>query len=347
MDAAQAPAPQPTTAPPQTREVDALRLQQQLLMDTLQLGVLVLDSNDTIVQNNSSIQSLYGLAPAKLDGKKLQDTDFFLRTPELARHLLSTRVQNQPARFQIKTRVGEEDRMLELTIRPMLGEGGVRTGSLIYCDNVTVQEKLQVTIEELESTSEELQSANEELETTNEELQSTNEELETTNEELQSTNEELETTNEELQSLNEELETTNQELEERGKELDQLNSIYSQTLEKIRMPVMLVAQDRRILFWNTMALRMFGFKSRPPVNFTLEQLPLPEALRRLLIRRHRAVLVSQKPIVFRNQTLDGKNSAVDIHFSTVAEEDRSVRVLITFGPAADAGVRAEPKLHRS
>ena len=85
-------------------------------------------------------------------------------------------------------------------------------------------------------------------------LQSTNEELETTNEELQSTNEELETTNEELQSLNEELETTNQELEERTKELDQVNNVYEQTLEKIRLPVMLVNQERHIEFWNTMAL---------------------------------------------------------------------------------------------
>jgi len=201
-----------------------------------------------------------------------------------------------------------------------------------------VQEKLQTTVEELESTSEELQSANEELETTNEELQSTNEELETTNEELQSTNEELETTNEELQSLNEELETTNQELEERTKELDQVNSVYAQTLEKIRLPVMLVNQERHIEFWNQMALRLFGFKSKPPVDLTIDQLPLSESMRSMLIR-HRAVLVKEQPMVARGQDMGPRyGSQADVHFSLIPREDRTRNVLIMFEPQTSGAV---------
>src|SRR5262249_19769093 len=212
-------------------------------------------------------------------------------------------------------------------------ERGDRSGTLIYLDDQTLQEKLQTTVEELESTSEELQSANEELETTNEELQSTNEELETTNEELQSTNEELETTNEELQSLNEELETTNQELEERTKELDQVNSVYAQTLEKIRLPVMLVDPERRIEFWNARALRLFGFKNKPPMELTIDQLPLSSELRTVLLRRHRAVLVKQEPTIARDQFLGGKlNLRADIHFSAIPREDHSCNVLIMFEP---------------
>ncbi|HWH56376.1 MAG TPA: PAS domain-containing protein [Terriglobales bacterium] len=202
-----------------------------------------------------------------------------------------------------------------------------------------MQEKLQTTVEELESTSEELQSANEELETTNEELQSTNEELETTNEELQSTNEELETTNEELQSLNEELETTNQELEERTKELDQVNSVYAQTLEKIRLPVMLVNQERHIEFWNQMALRLFGFKSKPPVDLTIDQLPLSESMRSMLIRRHRAVLVKEQPMVARGQDMGPRyGSQADVHFSLIPREDRTRNVLIMFEPQTSGAV---------
>jgi PAS domain-containing protein len=222
----------------------------------------------------------------------------------------------------------------------LLDDRGQRCGTLIYLDDQTVQEKLQVTVEELESTSEELQSANEELETTNEELQSTNEELETTNEELQSTNEELETTNEELQSLNEELETTNQELEERTKELDQVNSVYAQTLEKIRLPVMLVNQERHIEFWNQMALRLFGFKSKPPMDLTIDQLPLSEGMRKLLIRRHRAVLVKDQPLIARSQDLGPRyGSIADIHFSIIPREDRTRNVLIMFEPRAMDGGR--------
>jgi PAS domain-containing protein len=207
---------------------------------------------------------------------------------------------------------------------------------------------LQTTVEELESTSEELQSANEELETTNEELQSTNEELETTNEELQSTNEELETTNEELQSLNEELETTNQELEDRTKELDQINSVYSQTLEKIRLPVMLVDQDLRIEFWNGRALRLFGFKNKPPMEITLDQLPLSRELRSVLVRRHRSVLLKEEPTIAHGQFLGGKrNITADIHFSVIPREDNTNDVLIMFEPSADGENAAKPSTKKN
>ncbi|HEX7894777.1 MAG TPA: PAS domain-containing protein, partial [Terriglobales bacterium] len=248
------------------------------------------------------------------------------------------------SRFSTRVKTGSEEKLLEVTIRPLLDERGQRCGTLIYFDDQTVQEKLQTTVEELESTSEELQSANEELETTNEELQSTNEELETTNEELQSTNEELETTNEELQSLNEELENTNQELEERTKELDQVNSVYAQTLEKIRLPVMLVNQERHIEFWNQMALGLFGFKSKPPVDLTVDQLPLSESMRSLLIRRHRAVLLKEQPMVARGQDMGPRyGSKADVHFSVIPREDRTRNVLIMFEPQpADGGSTGKP-----
>lgn len=143
----------------------------------------------------------------------------------------------------------------------------------------------------------------------------------------------METTNEELQSLNEELETTNQELEERTKELDQVNNVYEQTLEKIRLPVMLVNQERHIEFWNTMALRLFGFKSKPPMDLTIDQLPLPGNVKTLLIRKHRAILGKEQPLVSRSQDMGARYGAVaDIHFSIIPREDRSKNVLIMFEP---------------
>jgi two-component system, chemotaxis family, CheB/CheR fusion protein len=315
-------------------ELEGVRQRYRYLLETLRIGAFLLNADDVITQHNNAALTLCGLAPANLVGRRLSDSDFFVRIGDLGTQLQATRLNNESSRFPSRVRTGNEERLLEVTIRPILGETGQRTGTLIYLDDQTVQEKLQTTVEELESTSEELQSANEELETTNEELQSTNEELETTNEELQSTNEELETTNEELQSLNEELETTNQELEERTKELDQVNSVYAQTLEKIRLPVMLVNQERRIEFWNAMALRLFGFKSKPPVDLTIEQLPLSENLKNLLIRRHRAVLVKGQPMVARAQDLGARlNGVADIHFSVIPREDRTNNVLIMFEPA--------------
>jgi len=319
-------------------ELQTLRQQHRYLMETLRIGVLSLSLEDTVRQHNTAALTLCGLAPSDLNGKRLQDTDLFLRIPELGGQLQATRVNNESSRFPTRLKIGNQEKLLEVTIRPLLDERAQRCGTLIYLDDQSVQEKLQTTVEELESTSEELQSANEELETTNEELQSTNEELETTNEELQSTNEELETTNEELQSLNEELETTNQELEERTKELDQVNSVYAQTLEKIRLPVMLVNQERHIEFWNQMALRLFGFKSKPPMDLTIDQLPLSASMRSLLIRRHRAVLLKEQPMV-RGQDMGPRyGSTADVHFSIIPREDRTRNVLIMFEPQpADTG----------
>ena len=320
-------------------ELEMLRSQQRYLLETIRLGVIVLTGNDFVVSSNVFILTLFGLPPMNLAGKRIQETDLFVRSPELGAHLQATHVNNETARFQVRVKIGGEERLVDVTIRPVLDERGERSATLIYCEDGTVQEKLQTTIEELESTSEELQSANEELETTNEELQSTNEELETTNEELQSTNEELETTNEELQSLNEELKTTNQELEERTKDLDQINVLYAQTLEKIRVPVMLVNAEGRIEFWNTMALRLFGFKSKPPVEFQVEQLPLPEQLRNLILRRHRAVLIKKEPIVVRHQVIGGPyKTPINIHFSMVDQNDEQKdRVLIMFETASPQG----------
>jgi two-component system CheB/CheR fusion protein len=325
------------------QEIESVRQQHRYLLETLRIGVLSLGLDDVVVQNNASVLTLCGLQAVNLAGKRLTDTDLFIRVPDLASHLQASRLNNESSRFQTHLKAGAEDRLIEISVRPVLDEKGQRSGTLVYIEDQTVQEKLQTTVEELESTSEELQSANEELETTNEELQSTNEELETTNEELQSTNEELETTNEELQSLNEELETTNQELEERTKELDQVNSVYAQTLEKIRLPVMLVNQEHRIEFWNSMALRLFGFKSRPPVDLTLDQLPVSEDLRSLLLRRHRSVLVKEQPVIAREQFLGGRlGMTADIHFSMIPKEDRTKNVLIMFEPSGAAKQDSKP-----
>jgi two-component system CheB/CheR fusion protein len=312
-------------------ELEQLRSQQRYLLESIRLGVIVLSPEDIVVSSNVSVLSLFGLPSMNLSGKRIQETELFVRNPELGAQLENTSANSEVTRFQIRINVVGEDRLVEVMMRPVVDERGRRSATLIYCEDATVQEKLRSTVEQLESTSEELQSTNEELETTNEELQSANEELETTNEELQSTNEELETTNEELQSLNEELETTNQELEERTKNIDELNTLYSQTLEKIRIPVLLLNGEGRIEFWNSMALKLFGFKSKPPVELQVEQLPLPEELRNLIIRRYRSVLLKKESSVVRHQSIPGRFKwPVNIHFSMLSHDGRGDRVLIMF-----------------
>lgn len=272
------------------QELERLKLFYDTILDTLEPGVLILNSGDVVITENDKVLKLWGLS-ARLAGRKLQETELWQRCPELQQNLEESRKSApQTIRFECNA---PSSTVLTMTIRPIMSQSGTgQVGTLIYMENVTSRVTLQNTIEELETTAEELQSTNEELETTNEELQSTNEELETTNEELQSTNEELETTNEELQSLNEELETTNEELSSRTRELDELNARYSEMMERMPWPVFLVNKDTLIYMFNSAAQKFFGFAPPSEQGMRLEQLPLDNRTRQTMLRRLRQVVQS-------------------------------------------------------
>jgi two-component system, chemotaxis family, CheB/CheR fusion protein len=85
------------------------------------------------------------------------------------------------------------------------------------------------------------------------ELQRSRQELETTNEELQSTNEELETMNEELQSTNEELETVNEELRQRGTDLSRSNIFLGGILRSVPLAVIVGDEQLQVELWNDVA----------------------------------------------------------------------------------------------
>lgn len=319
--------------PPATgyREDEFLRLQHSALLETLAPGVLVLDSRDVILTENPSATRLWGIKNP-LGGKPVGQTELSLRCPDLAHQLEHTRSRNEAVSMKCAAGVGSHSHTLSVTLKPVMSASGGRVGTLVYMEDISPRERLQGTIEELEATGQELQSANEELETTNEELQSANEELETTNEELQSTNEELETTNEELQSLNEELQTANEELAVRGREMDELSNRYSETLERMPWPVMVVGSKLKIELWNSPAQKLFGFTTTPAANLHLEQLPVPQAFRSRLMGRYRAALSRHVRSVLRDESLDGPSAQVtmNVHFTPLSSDGSPQNVLIMF-----------------
>jgi two-component system CheB/CheR fusion protein len=323
------------------KDYSLLKLYHEALLQTLEPGVLLLDSHGVITNENPPLLKLFGLKEEKLTGKALRETAIPSRSPELLARL-DTLVasSNEFSRFeQVLNLEDDGERHLAITLRAVISPDRSRVGTLIYVEDIASQTKLHQTIEELETTSEELQSTNEELETTNEELQSTNEELETTNEELQSTNEELETTNEELQALNEELGTTNEELEVRGKELDEVNIRYSETLENLPWPLMVVS-DGHVQFWNTAIQGQFGLPSKSVVGLELRQVPLPESLRGVLHRSYRDVVSRGRSKLVRHCRIDmqGYKGYVDIRFTPLSAIEDSHGVLVAFTPC-----EAEPK----
>jgi two-component system CheB/CheR fusion protein len=222
---------------------------------------IVLDASGALVMVNDAARRMFDLGVGDL-GQPIQDLELSYRPVELRSHLDSLpgdlRVVDVAS---VRWRVAGTERVLDVRITPLLGDGLLLGTSVVYADvtdSQQLREQLTTSKRELEQAYEELQSTVEELETTNEELQSTNEELETTNEELQSTNEELETMNEELQSTNEELETMNDELRHRTLELNDTNEFLETILTMIGLAVAVLDRNQQIQVWNGQARELWG-----------------------------------------------------------------------------------------
>jgi two-component system CheB/CheR fusion protein len=313
------------------QELHSLKHSYDTLLGTLESGVLVIDSSDTVVSENEKVLKLWELSN-KMAGQKLQNTELWQRCPELRQQLEESRKgEPHPVHFDCYANPAT---MVSVTVKPILSSESASTqlGTLIYIENVTPRVTLRSTIEELETTAEELQSTNEELETTNEELQSTNEELETTNEELQSTNEELETTNEELQSLNEELETTNEELSSRTRELDEVNARYSEMLERLPWPVLLADEGGLIYMFNSAAQKLFGFAQPSERGMHLEELPMDSRSRQGIMRKHRAAVDTQKQASARGLHLvtNRFEGETNVHFTPLTRDTEKHGIIVMF-----------------
>ena len=81
------------------------------------------------------------------------------------------------------------------------------------------------------------------------------------------------------------------------------------------------------------------------MDLTVDQLPLSESMRTMLIRRHRAVFLKQEPLVARGQDMGPRYGAIaDVHFSLIPREDGTRDVLIMFEPHPVQGSSAIPKV---
>jgi two-component system CheB/CheR fusion protein len=237
----------------------------ELALDTSITAKIVVDLNGNVVQINQKARLFFSLNLKDI-GRPLKDLEISYRPVEL-RSLIeeayserrSVTLTNVERRF-----ASGEVQYLDVVVTPLHDEANEPLGVAITFPDVTayhkLQEELQQSREEIQTTNEELQSSNEELETTNEELQSSNEELETTNEELQSTNEELETMNEELQSTNEEIQTVNGELRERTDELNHTNAFLQSVVGSLTSGAVVLNQNLNIIMWNYKAEDLWGLR---------------------------------------------------------------------------------------
>ncbi|MEH1789821.1 CheR family methyltransferase [Nostoc sp.] len=234
--------------------------------DTAPIAQIIIDINGLLVMVNEQARTLFALSPKDL-ARPFQDLELSYRPVELRSLIERAYAERRPVTLTNVERYlsNTEIQYLDVQITPLQETDTSFLGVSISFHDVTryikLQDALQRSQQELETTNEELQSTNEELETTNEELQSTNEELETTNEELQSTNEELETMNEELQSTNEELQTINNELSERTTELNRTNIFLVSILRSFQTGIVVIDSSFNISIWNYMVEDLWGLRT--------------------------------------------------------------------------------------
>ncbi|MEH2457505.1 CheR family methyltransferase [Nostoc sp.] len=233
--------------------------------DTAPIAQILIDFNGTLIMMNEQARILFALSRKDL-ARPFQDLELSYRPVELRSLIEQAYSERRPVSLTNVERYlsNAEMQYLDVQITPLQETDTSFLGVSIAFHDVTryikLQEALQRSQQELETTNEELQSTNEELETTNEELQATNEELETTNEELQSTNEELETMNEELQSTNEELQTINHELSDRTTELNRINIFMISILRSLQAGIVVIDNSFNISIWNYMVEDLWGLR---------------------------------------------------------------------------------------
>ena len=254
-------------------------------LDDVRQPLVVVDLAGNVMLINASARTLFNLRPTDV-GVPIQNLEMSYRPVELrsliAEALGERRVTERKA---IRWSDGDDRRLFDVAVAPLLRRDGTLIGASISFTDVTQYQRLKEELEQsnrdLETAYEELQSTNEELETTNEELQSTIEELETTNEELQSSNEELETTNEELQSTNDELHEVNEALQSRSGELDRVNLYLEGILSGLRLGIVVLDADLVVRLWNPCAADLWGLRAEEVVSRDFLSLDIGLPVRRL------------------------------------------------------------------
>lgn len=131
-----------------------------------------------------------------------------------------------------------------------------QTGQQTATDNPRMEE-LE---DELSFTKQRLQVIIEEYETSREEMKASSEEMQSNNEELRSTLEELETSKEELQSMNEELSTVNLENRFKVKELAQLTGDLQNLLTATDIATLFLDRDLRIMRFTPQVSELFNIR---------------------------------------------------------------------------------------
>ena len=253
------PGPPATPERPANEGGDRIDRGARRVMDRHNPPYVVIDATDQIVRFSGPAMGQYVELSPGAPSFALPDILRKALRPPIRAVLRAARASNQSARHEnAPVRMDGRSRLVTLIAEPLADHGpdagfivlafqdaGV-SGERAARPHTHPRDASQALEQELQTTRAQLQSTIDELETSNEELKSSNEEHQSVNEELQSSNEELETAKEEMQSVNEEIQTVNAEMLSKNEQLTRVNSDLKNLLESTEIATLFLDKDLRV-----------------------------------------------------------------------------------------------------
>jgi PAS domain S-box-containing protein len=127
------------------REFERLKNYSENIIESIKVGVMVLDGEGFVRSWNRSMESLHGLSMANAVGRQIDDVfpKSFVASLERARRRVQTGDEPLASAYRVVTRTNDgRDRIVNISAAPLLGEEGAY-GSVVMVDDVTDQTELE------------------------------------------------------------------------------------------------------------------------------------------------------------------------------------------------------------
>ena len=133
-------------------ELERLKTYNENIVESITGGVMVLDSDGSVLSWNRSLVEIYGQPPKEVMGRQVEELfpSGFLAVLNAARAEVDQGLEpiTSAYRISLRTRRGE-DKVVTLSLAPLLGESG-DTGTVIIVDDVTERTQLESRLQQAE-----------------------------------------------------------------------------------------------------------------------------------------------------------------------------------------------------
>ena len=133
-------------------ELERLKTYNENIVESIKVGVMVLDGEGTIVSWNRSLEKLHGVASAEAVGKKEAEVfpSSFVEVLDQVKARVGSSAELLVSAYRVALRTRDSrDRLVTLSVAPLLGEEGA-SGTVIIIDDVTERNELESQLRQAE-----------------------------------------------------------------------------------------------------------------------------------------------------------------------------------------------------